>query len=195
VQKRSVLAAIDESLTIIPGTRGDFDLLTMASNGIDLKACANTRRLLILDTLSMSHSGDENKTSEMAAVVGNAQRLARSTGCAVLMLHHAAKSAVLNGQMDMQQAARGATALVDNIRCAFFMQTMTEDEATSFGVVKRQDYVRYGSTKLNHGSPVAPVWYHKQAGSGVLVAEALRTAPKRKPTVAAKLEAEKDLTL
>jgi RecA-family ATPase len=195
LQKHSVLAAIDESLTIIPGTRGDFDLMTMASNGIDLKACANTRRLLILDTLSMSHTGDENKTSEMAAVVGNAQRLARSTGCAVLLLHHAAKSAVLNGQMDMQQAARGATALVDNIRCAFFMQTMTEDEATSLGVVKRQDYVRYGSTKLNHGSPVAPIWYRKQAGSGVLVAEALRTAPKRKPTLAAKLEAEQNLAL
>ena len=195
LQKHSVLAAIDESLTIIPGTRGDFDLMTMASNGIDLKACANTRRLLILDTLSMSHTGDENKTSEMAAVVGNAQRLARSTGCAVLMLHHAAKSAVLNGQMDMQQAARGATALVDNIRCAFFMQAMTEDEATSLGVVKRQDYVRYGSTKLNHGSPVAPIWYRKQAGSGVLVAEALRTAPKRKPTLAAKLEAEQNLAL
>lgn len=180
LQKHSVLAAIDESLTIIPGTRGDFDLMTMASNGIDLKACANTRRLLILDTLSMSHTGDENKTSEMAAVVGNAQRLARSTGCAVLLLHHAAKSAVLNGQMDMQQAARGATALVDNIRCAFFMQSMTDDEAKAMSVSDRFAYVRYGSTKLNHGSHVAPIWYQKQTGSGVLVATDLQVDTKTK---------------
>lgn len=182
LQKYAVLEALDESLTIIPGTRGDFDLMTMESHGIDLNVCATGRRLLILDTLSMSHTGDENKTSEMAAVVGNAQRLARNTGCAVLMLHHAAKSAALNGQMDMQQAARGATALVDNIRCAFFMQTMTEDEAKAHGIAKRSAYVRYGSTKLNHGSPVAPIWYQKQEGTGVLLATQLQAPIKRKKT-------------
>lgn len=180
LQSLAVLQAIDESLTIIPGTRGDFDLMTMESHGIDLTACASTRRLLIIDTLSMSHTGDENKTSDMAAVIGNAQRLARSTRCAVLMLHHAAKSAVLNGQMDMQQAARGATALVDNIRCAFFMQSMTEDEAKATGVSDRFAYVRYGSTKLNHGSHVAPIWYQKQTGSGVLVATDLQVDTKTK---------------
>jgi RecA-family ATPase len=180
LQRLDVLQAIDDNLAIVSGTRGDFDLLTMASAGIDLTACATTRRLLILDTLSMSHTGDENKTSEMAAVVGNAQRLARSTRCSVLMLHHAAKSAVLNGQMDMQQAARGATALVDNIRCAFFMQTMTEDEAKAMGVSDRFAYVRYGSTKLNHGSHVAPLWYQKQTGSGVLVATDLQPNTKTK---------------
>lgn len=179
LQRLQILQGLDENLTIITGTRGDFDLMTMESHGIDLTACANTRRLLIIDTLSMSHTGDENKTSDMAAVVGNAQRLARSTRCAVLMLHHAAKSAVLNGQMDMQQSARGATALIDNIRCAFFMQSMTDDEAKAMGIEDRYAYARYGSTKLNHGSHVAPIWYQKQAGSGVLVATDLQVKTKK----------------
>lgn len=179
LQRLQVLQAIDENFRIIAGTRGDFDLLTMENEYIDLNEVAKDRRLLIIDTLSMSHTGDENKTSDMAAVIGNAQRLARSTRCSVLLLHHAAKSAVLNGQMDMQQAARGATALVDNIRCAFFMQSMTEDEAKAMGILERFAYVRYGSTKLNHGSHVAPLWYQKQMGSGVLVATDLQVLTKK----------------
>lgn len=196
LQRLAVLEAIDDHLTIKTPTRGDFDLMTMEGDGVSLRECAEGARLLILDTLSMCHTGDENKTSEMAAVVGNAQRLARTTGCALLVLHHAAKAAVLNGQMDMQQSARGATALIDNIRCAFFMQSMTEDEAKAMGIKDRHQYVRFGSTKLNHGAHVAPRWYQKQAGSGVLVATDLQVpAPKTRRPSEGKEKAGKELSL
>lgn len=193
LQRDAVLRAIDANLQIIEGNRGDFDLMENTSNGIDISVCATGRRLVILDTLSMCHVGDENKTSDMAAVVGNTQRIARKNQCSFLVLHHAAKAAVLNGQMDMQQASRGSSALVDNIRCAFFMQTMTEDEASTLNIIDRYKYVRYGSTKLNHGSHVAPVWYEKHLG--VLVPTELSIPIKTRKPSEQKQRANKEIVI
>jgi RecA-family ATPase len=82
---------------------------------IDDVGAAGTR-LAVFDTLTRFHGKDEVDNTEMAAVIGQFDRIAYTTGAGVVVLHHAGKSAVLNGLGSTQQAARGASAILDNSR-------------------------------------------------------------------------------
>jgi hypothetical protein len=62
-----------------------FDRLTAT-----LAACKP--RLLLLDPLIRFHSRDENSAAEMAVVLDGLRRLARTTGCAILLCHHTRKA-------------------------------------------------------------------------------------------------------
>jgi AAA domain len=52
--------------------------------------------LLILDPLIRVHRADENSAPEMAAVLDGLRTLARDSGCAVLLVHHARKAPALS---------------------------------------------------------------------------------------------------
>ena len=128
---------------------------------------ANGRRLLILDTLRMVHQLDENDSSAMTQVVGKMKTIAATTGCAIVFLHHTSKSSALNGQGAEQQASRGSSVLVDNIRWQGFLKNMDEAEAKTFGVdeVQRKYFVKFGVSKQNYGSPYPETWIRKVSGS------------------------------
>jgi RecA/RadA recombinase len=64
-----------------------------------------TAALVIVDTLGRSLDGaDENSNSDMNVVIGEADRIRRQTGAAVLLVHHTGKAAGAS-------APRGASAL------------------------------------------------------------------------------------
>src|SRR5574337_1718566 len=89
----------------------------MAASWFDaLKRAAEGRRLMILDTLRRFHIEEENASGPMAQVVGHMEAIAADTGCSIVFLHHASKSAAMMGSGDQQQASRGSSVLVDNIR-------------------------------------------------------------------------------
>ena len=84
-------------------------------------------RLVILDPLSRLHEADENSNSEMKALVRILIATAKKTQCAIVVAHHTSKSAVLNGQADVQGSHRGASCIVDDPRLA-----MTLSKKASF---------------------------------------------------------------
>lgn len=86
-------------------------------------------RLIVLDTLSRIHALDENSNGNMAHLVAVLEQVAATTGASVLYLHHVSKGSAREGQTDQQQAARGASALIDNARWCGYVARMTEDEA------------------------------------------------------------------
>lgn len=135
-----------------------FDYITQIANG---------RRLLILDTLRMIHHLDENDSGAMTQVVGKMKTIASTTGCAIVFLHHTSKSSALNGQGAEQQASRGSSVLVDNIRWQGFLKNMDEADAKTFGVdeVQRKYFVKFGVSKQNYGSPYQETWLRKVSGS------------------------------
>lgn len=149
-----------------------------------LVRAASGCRLLILDTLRRFHTLDENDGGAMAAVVGRLEYIAKETGCSIVFLHHTSKAAALAGSGDMQQASRGSSVLVDNIRWQAFLATMSGPEAEKMGVSEddRRYYVRFGVSKVNYGSPVADRWFRRAEG-GVLVPDDMRVAPSSKKSM------------
>lgn len=135
-----------------------------------VESMATGRRLMFLDTLRRFHELDENDSGEMAHLVGVLEGIAKRTGCAMVFLHHASKSAAMNGQGDMQQASRGSSVLVDNIRWQMYLAGCTKDEAKKLGIDEemRGYFVRAGVSKQNYGPPVADVWMRRSDG-GVLI--------------------------
>lgn len=132
-------------------------------------------RLIIIDTLSRIHTLDENNNGAMSHLVSVLEHIAVSTGAAILFLHHAAKWSARDGQLDQQQAARGASALIDNARWCGFVAKMTEEESKRLSDRtdrrpiddRRTFFVRFGVSKQNYGLIQPDRWYFRHDG-GVL---------------------------
>ncbi|MBV7563685.1 helicase RepA family protein [Pseudomonas sp. sia0905] len=148
-----------------------------------LKRVAEGRRLMVLDTLRRFHIEEENASGPMAQVIGRMEAIAADTGCAVVFLHHANKSASMMGNGDQQQASRGSSVLVDNIRWQSYLSGMTQAEAEEWGVDagQRGYFVRFGVSKANYGAPFQECWFRRHDG-GVLKPAVLERQKRPSPT-------------
>ncbi|MBQ1557336.1 MAG: AAA family ATPase, partial [Pseudomonas sp.] len=147
-----------------------------------LKRAAEGRRLMVLDTLRRFHTEEENASGPMAQVVGRMEAIAADTGCAIVFLHHASKGAAMAGAGDQQQASRGSSVLVDNIRWQSYLSGMTQAEAEEWGVDEGQRgfFVRYGVSKANYGAPFQECWFRRHEG-GVLKPAVLERQKRQSP--------------
>ena len=148
-----------------------FDGLKRAAEG----------RLMVLDTLRRFHIEEENASGPMAQVIGRMEAIAADTGCSIVFLHHASKGAAMMGAGDQQQASRGSSVLVDNIRWQSYLSSMTSAEAEEWGVDddQRRFFVRFGVSKANYGAPFADRWFRRHDG-GVLKPAVLERQRKSK---------------
>jgi hypothetical protein len=147
-----------------------------------IEYCAGAR-LIVLDTLSRIHQLDENSNGDMAQLVSMLEYLSVQTGGTILFLHHVSKGSASLGQSDQQQAARGASALIDNARWCGFVSRMTVDESEKFSSDRvgtpigdqRRYYVRVGTSKQNYGVQLDDHWY-KFGDGGVLLPAGVQPA-------------------
>lgn len=159
-----------DALEIVPLMGRAVDLMTPAWASA-VERMAQGKRLVVIDTLRRFHSGDENSSGDMAKLLGVMERLCASTGASMLFLHHTAKGAALNGAGDQQQASRGSSVLVDNVRGGQFnLSGMTEAEARGHGVDPgdRRQFVRLVQAKANFGAPIPDIWF-RRADGGILL--------------------------
>jgi RecA-family ATPase len=159
-----------EALEIVPLMGRSVDLMTSAWASA-VERMAEGKRLVVIDTLRRFHSGDENSAGDMAKLLGVMERLCASTGASMLFLHHTAKGAALNGAGDQQQASRGSSVLVDNVRGGQFnLSGMTEAEARAHGIDpgERRQFVRLVQAKANFGAPIPDMWF-RRADGGILL--------------------------
>ncbi|WP_028319611.1 helicase RepA family protein [Desulfobulbus elongatus] len=168
--------AIADNLTIEPMMGRRLDIMDGGHLRHMIEYCMGAR-LIVIDTLSRIHGLDENSNGAMARLVCTLEHIAATTGASILYLHHVAKASVRDGLADQQQAARGASALVDNARWCGYVATMTAAEAERLsdcadqrliGPDQRRQYVRYGTTKINYGVGLCDRWYRRSEG-GVLI--------------------------
>ena len=180
-----VRVAVAERLTLEAAMGRRMDLSDDAQLSGVVEYCQGAR-LIVFDTLSRFHTLDENNNGLMAGLVARMEYIAAETGSAVLYLHHTSKASALQGQGDMQQAARGASALIDNVRWCGFVSKMSRSESENLtsrtfdrepiGPDDRLWYVRFGASKENYGISEfgAERWYKRHEG-GVLLPIALRS--------------------
>lgn len=85
------------------------------------------------------------------------------------------------GVGDQQQASRGSSVLVDNIRWQSYLSGMTPKEAEELGVNdgQRGYFVRFGVSKANYGAPFPERWLRRHEG-GVLKPAVLERRRKTK---------------
>ncbi|WP_442865500.1 helicase RepA family protein [Acidocella sp. MX-AZ03] len=172
--------AVAENLTLEPIMGKRLDVMNDQHLARIIAFCADAR-LIVLDTLSRIHSLDENSNGDMARLVATLEYVAASTGASVLYLHHVSKGSAREGQTDQQQAARGASALIDNARWCGFVAKMTEKEAEErsdrsydrrpIGNERRGHFVRFGVSKQNYDATPLDRWYSRQAGGVLLPVE------------------------
>lgn len=135
-------------------------------------------RLVILDTLSRIHLGEENSNRDMAILISRLEKLSYETGAAVLYLHHISKATALGGLGGEQQAARGASALIDNARWCGNLTGMSKTEAEKLstdaysrlpiGPERRRYFCKFTVSKENYAITDGDTWYQRHEG-GVLL--------------------------
>jgi RecA-family ATPase len=118
-----------------------------------LDYCQEARpRLVVIDPLAAFFHGDEDSAGEMAAFAQMLIRIARASGGAVLLVHHANKSG--SRELDMM-SARGSVALVAASRYVASMRPVAESTAKRLGCEDEiKQYVEVAVTKTSYG--VAP---------------------------------------
>jgi len=126
--------ALIERLHIWPTLGKSGDLLDDGRTASDIARRGEGCRLIVIDTLSRWHTGDENARADAARVLRRLEQIAATTEAAVLFLHHASKSAVLDGNGSTQQAARGSSVWVDESRFCLTMARCSESEARDYGI-------------------------------------------------------------
>lgn len=143
----------------------------------NIVAMCKGARLIIIDTLSRVHGLRENDNGDMSIFISQVESVAVDTGAAVLMCHHISKNSVSDGKGNEQQAARGASALVDNTRFTGFVSRMTKEQSNELSLHEngrpigddgRDRYIQFGVAKQNYGEPVSSCWHQRQKG-GVLI--------------------------
>lgn len=171
--------ALIERLTVMPTLGKTGDLLDGQTTARIIAAGAGCR-LIVLDTLSRWHTGDENARTDAAKVMRPLEGICDATGAATLFLHHTSKAATLNGQGDKQQASRGSSVFVDDARFVMTMTACSESEARDFGIDDdmRGFFVKTTLAKYNYTSPQPARWFRKRGGGVLEPIEMLKMPPR-----------------
>lgn len=186
--RAEVVDALDQRLKLFPLTGQDVCLLSDGDYTEVLSRIgklAQGSRLLIADPLRRFHDGDENDSAAITQLVQGFERIAMATHGAVLLAHHTSKAATLGGQGEIQQAARGSSALTDGVRWQANLSGMPTKTAAELGLAADEArlLVRFDISKSNYGAPQAPAWLRRLPG-GILTKTTLpdeRQGAKRRP--------------
>ncbi|HJZ19569.1 MAG TPA: AAA family ATPase [Bradyrhizobium sp.] len=139
-------SADDRRVTIATLSEDGSEVVHPDEASIIREITAHSIGLLVIDPFAESHSLDENSNPQMIRAAAAWRRIARVTGCAILLIHHVRKGIVTD-----IDSSRGAKALTDSARVGLIMAPMTTDEAQEFGVDPRDrtGFVRLDDAKAN----------------------------------------------
>lgn len=149
--QRSLLA-VNLTIACCLGKTGDFNDGGKTTN--EISAIASDYGLVVVDTLSRWHSGEENDRKDAANVMRQLEMIA-STGPAVIFLHHIGKAA----NSSTQHAGRGSGVWADEARWVGYLENVTIEDAKKFGVknAELKKLVRFGVSKVNYSVIPAPI--------------------------------------
>lgn len=122
----------------------DYDLTVL------LASCMNLGKLdiLILDPLRDVHSGEEDKSDSMSVVMKRLRGVAAALDCAVLFVHHSAKSNADNKLRRQGQKMRGSSAVHGAVDCGIYLWDLRGDGKVKFinGITSEVKGARSGGT-------------------------------------------------
>jgi hypothetical protein len=172
--------ALIENLHVLPSLGKTGDLLDGGRTAAELAQRGEGCRLIVLDTLSRWHTGDENARADAARVMRGLEKIATGTGAAVLFIHHTSKAATLDGNGSTQQAARGSSVWIDESRYCMTMAKCSEQEARGYGIDPdlRDFFVKMTIAKANYIAPQPERWLRKREGGMLEPVEMFKVKPR-----------------
>ena len=119
--------------------------------------------LIVIDHARLVMSGDPISSDHVTALLRALNKIAVSTGCAVLLLAHSPKSTIGKDSEADASEVFGSGAFVDHSRAAFVLHTMRDKDAKHFGFSdkQRKEHVSLSVVKANYGSSNQQWWLRK----------------------------------
>lgn len=108
---------------------------------------------VILDPLSRIFCGEETNTN-FSILVATLERIAIQANVAILLLHHVAKNAVVDGYDDTWVGIRGGSTLITSVRCALTLSLPKKNQNS-------QEQVKLNFVKLNNAPPIPPIMLYR----------------------------------
>lgn len=151
---------IDRNLVVI-SLLGHVPTLVDRNLKIDEKAVQHLidlalgSAMVIIDPARKFHSADENKSGDVTALTQVFDRIAVDADTSVLFVHHAGKDATMNGGGSQAGAARGSSAITDNVRLQLNLTKLADESLAEYGLgpTDRPWYVALDVAKSNHAAP------------------------------------------
>ena len=117
-------------------------------------------KLIITDPASRFRGGDENTASDATRYVEALEKVSRTTGATVIIIHHANKASA-NGEASANDS-RGSSALSDGLRWVMKVSTMTEKEHNPKYMLNRGNYMKVNVVKNNYAPPQhEDIWLYR----------------------------------
>jgi len=177
------MAALQENLILFPAAGRDCVILNPGSGSqsprlteiVEFIAGIENVRLIGFDPAIAFTSGRELDELAQRELATRLEELAISTGAAVVLISHAAKS-IQYQQALSSHNSRGSGALTDAVRLEITFRNATSGaECRSFGIPEddRYRYVRMQVTKANFLPPdlMKPIWLERVDGGALRVAK------------------------
>lgn len=162
-----IVERLERNLQVFPCSGQDIRLIREGAHTMTrkkLSAAIKGCHLLILETVSRLHDGDENSASDMTALVNALESIAVEVECALVAIHHTSKSATLNNPSS-QHASRGSSALTDNVRWQANLYGVHPEELSDLGLEHmHKRLLRFEITKANYVPPQDSVLLLRSTG-------------------------------
>lgn len=151
-------------------THGEVTSTAVIGRIVALAAKVDNLKLIVIDPVSRFRGGEENSNEDGTRFVEALEQIAKLSGAAVLIAHHASKASTGGGEVT-QGASRGASSLTDGVRWQMNLSPPTDKQAESMGVLRTElrRYVMATVTKSNY-SLIPPPTMLKREDGGYLTA-------------------------
>ncbi|APZ97339.1 hypothetical protein BWQ93_01655 [Sphingopyxis sp. QXT-31] len=163
-------SGLDQPLCTATEDRDGFALAEDVFQQLEATIRARSIAVVTVDPFVSSHQAQESDNGAIDAITKRWKRLAKSTGCAVVLVHHTKK---LGGREVTAEDGRGAVALRDAARVVLPINPMSDREADELGITDpqlRRSLVRIDMGKANRAPPDAATWIKLESqslGNGV----------------------------
>jgi hypothetical protein len=122
-------------------------------------------KVLVLDPVVYTHTLEENNSQEMSSYMQMLNYIAKAADCAVVVLHHMAKTAQWATLEEIHQGSiRGASAFADNSRSVGVMVGLPPKDAARYGMAPEQarEYAVFKHAKHNYSASMGVCLFERK---------------------------------
>lgn len=160
-----VTSGRDTEMVVVSADDGKPRVDNAVVNKIIAELIGNGIDVLIIDPFVSCHRVNENDNPAIDLVTKTWGRIAQQANCAIELVHHSRKA---NGNDVTVDHSRGASALVDAVRCARMLNVMTDGEANEYlkdvPNPNRHLFIKVTNGKANMSPLSARPWWYRLVG-------------------------------